>query len=175
MAEETYTSWGTIKKSHGLAGEVKVHLKPLPVNIQNMGSVFLRVQGVPVPFFISKARYTIKPSQAIVAFEDVTTIEQASDLSGVEILVPNIVLEEVGYVPFSVLIGYEVKDHQLGVIGKVSDVYEESVQPLFAVSIKGKEALIPYHEDLVPDIDHDKKIIYTQLPEGLIDVYLNEE
>ena len=38
-----------------------------------------------------------------------------------------------------------------------------------------KEILIPLHDDFLQKIDHDAKTIYVAVPDGLINLYLEEE
>jgi 16S rRNA processing protein RimM len=39
---------------------------------------------------------------------------------------------------------------------------------------QGVEVLIPLTDEIVPQVDKNNKVITTQLPDGLLDVYLNE-
>jgi len=39
------------------------------------------------------------------------------------------------------------------------------------IDLKGKEALIPVHEDFLLKIDKKKKQVHVELPEGLLDIY----
>jgi 16S rRNA processing protein RimM len=38
--------------------------------------------------------------------------------------------------------------------------------------VKGKEALIPLHEETILKVDNKKKQVVVELPEGLLDIYL---
>jgi 16S rRNA processing protein RimM len=39
---------------------------------------------------------------------------------------------------------------------------------------KGHEVLIPLTDEIIPQVDKAAKVVHSRLPEGLIDVYLNE-
>jgi 16S rRNA processing protein RimM len=40
---------------------------------------------------------------------------------------------------------------------------------------KSKEVLIPLIDEIVPKVDKKEKIVFTQLPEGLLEVYLEDD
>ena len=52
------------------------------------------------------------------------------------------------------------------------DSFFVSVEILNNPSLKGKEVLIPINESFLKKIDHKKKEVILELPEGLLDVYL---
>ena len=66
----------------------------------------------------------------------------------------------------SFLIGFTVVDRTYGDIGKVTAIDDSTVNTLMAVG----DRLIPAQEAFITKIDNTKKIIYTQLPEGLLDI-----
>jgi 16S rRNA processing protein RimM len=51
-------------------------------------------------------------------------------------------------------------------------VIEQPHQLLCRIDWKGKEALIPIHEESLIKIDKKKKIVVVNLPDGLLDVFL---
>jgi len=56
-------------------------------------------------------------------------------------------------------------------IGEVLEVIEHPHQMLFRISYRGKEALIPVHEETLQRIDKRKKQVHVALPDGLLDIY----
>ena len=72
------------------------------------------------------------------------------------------------------IINYQVNDRTLGPLGKVKEVYSTGAQDVIIMVYKGVEVLIPLTDEIVPKVDKGKKEVITQLPEGLVDVYLNE-
>ena len=70
---------------------------------------------------------------------------------------------------WSYFVDFEIVDVDKGRIGRVTAVDESTVNVLFEVQTdEGDELLIPASEDLIDDIDHQKRIIYMTLPEGLL-------
>jgi 16S rRNA processing protein RimM len=54
--------------------------------------------------------------------------------------------------------------------GELTDYYDNEANPLFEISLDGKEHLIPAAEEFIAHIDFDKRIIKFVLPEGLLDL-----
>ena len=54
-------------------------------------------------------------------------------------------------------------------IGSIIDVIENTAQNLFLIEGE-KEFLVPAVEAFIKEIDHQNKIVYLELPEGLLDL-----
>ena len=59
-------------------------------------------------------------------------------------------------------------------IGEVLEVIEQPHQILCTISIDGKEALIPIHENSLQKIDKKNRKVYVDLPDGLLEIYRND-
>jgi 16S rRNA processing protein RimM len=57
-------------------------------------------------------------------------------------------------------------------LGDILEVIEQPHQMLCRIEINEKEVLIPLNEDTLKKIDHKKKQVIVQLPEGLLEIYL---
>jgi 16S rRNA processing protein RimM len=68
------------------------------------------------------------------------------------------------------LTDYNVVDKTAGELGQITDLIESTEQALLQVDHNGDEILIPFVEDFIVKIDKRKKILYLNLPEGLIDL-----
>ncbi|MEO6288416.1 MAG: ribosome maturation factor RimM [Ginsengibacter sp.] len=71
--------------------------------------------------------------------------------------------------PISFL-GYMVVN-EMKEIGEVIEVIEQPHQILCKIIIDGKEALLPVHEQTLRKIDKKNRIIFLELPDGLLDIY----
>jgi len=168
---------GYISKTHGLHGEVSVFLDvDYPEAYKEMESVFLQLKGsgTLVPFFIE----TIRPQKdgAILRFEDIDTIEQAEELAGAQLYLPLDqlpVLEEDQYY-FHEIVGFSIQDENEGTLGIIKDVYEAGAQDLIAMDYREQEVLIPLNDEIVLKVDKEQQIVYTRLPDGLLDIYFSE-
>jgi 16S rRNA processing protein RimM len=72
------------------------------------------------------------------------------------------------------LVGFEVIDDSLGLIGEVKVIYDMETQDLLGVEHKGKEVLIPIQDQIIQKVDKAAKKVYCSLPTGLIDIYLED-
>lgn len=163
---------GRIFRIHGYEGVVVIRLeKAYYDNIPRMESVFIEIEGRPVPFFISESEYqggdTLK-----LRFEGYNSFEKVSDLYGCRIFLagnteaPDPVPEKETIMGFRVLMKNKV-------IGTITDIIQNPGQDLLRIlSPENKEVLIPLHEDFIVKTDSRSKTIIMDLPEGLIGLNL---
>jgi 16S rRNA processing protein RimM len=126
-----------------------------------------------VPFFIETASLH-KNDFLRVRFEDVTTEEEAEALLGNDLYLPLSMLPKLSgnKFYFHEVIGFEVEDQRLGVVGKIQSINDSTAQPLFEVLNGGVEILIPMIDHFLVQIDRENKKVVMNLPEGLIEMYL---
>jgi 16S rRNA processing protein RimM len=62
------------------------------------------------------------------------------------------------------LVGYEVQDQEMGVLGSIVHIDESTINTLATLT---DERLIPLHEDFIIEIDETNKIIHINLPFAL--------
>ncbi len=173
MEIEDYFEVGYIIKTHGLKGEVGIHLDVAnPQEYKDVDGFLLPINGELIPHFIEKIR--INGDKAIVKFEGINRIEEAQPLVKKTIYMPEDQLDELAEDEFYYhdIIGHTVVDDKLGILGIVNTVYTQSHQDLLSMTYKEKEVLIPISEEHVLKADHTKKELYVSLPDGLIDIYL---
>lgn len=169
MQKEACFSLGKITKLHGYKGAMVLHIdSSTPQYFKNLESVLLEIGKELVPFFFSE-RGKLNGKKLIVILEDVTP-EQASRLVGCSAYLPNEMLpkQAEGFYD-KAIVGYSVStkgDH----IGSILEVIENSSQNLFVVEGPEKEFLIPAVEAFIENVDHDEKIVYLDLPEGLLEL-----
>ena len=166
---------GNVVKSHGLNGEVSIKIDAdYPEAYDEMESVLLEQNGRLVPFFIET--YSRNGEFALVKFEDINSREQADELKHCRLFLPIADLPELPEDQFYYheIKGYKVVDEQQGELGKVSEVYDMAAQALIAMDYQGKEVLIPITDTIVKLADKKEGILHVSLPDGLIDLYLEE-
>jgi 16S rRNA processing protein RimM len=61
-----------------------------------------------------------------------------------------------------------------GSLGKIMGVSDNGEQVLVTLRFKDREVILPVVEDFIDKVDEEKKVLYFNAPEGLIDVYLEE-
>lgn len=176
MAHENCYLLGYIVRTHGVSGDLIFHIDAdYPEDYIDLDSVFVEIKGNLVPYFIEDFNLH-KTDKAIVALEGIDTIEKAQALVGSALYLPEEALEELeeGQFYYHDIPGYTVVDNTLGALGEVVTVYTPGAQDLIAMSYNGFEVLIPVVDDIVIRADHEQKQIHVNLPEGLLDVYLEE-
>jgi len=165
---------GYVIKPHGLNGAVDIFLDTdFPGDYKNLESVFVHIGQKLVPFFIQTIR--INEKKALVQLEGIESIEQAEELKGSKLFLPETMLPELEDKDFYFhdLLGFEVTDVHHGILGIVERFYDYPGQTLLAINHKGKEVLIPVNDDIILNLDKKKKAIEVDLPDGLLDVYIN--
>ena len=93
--------------------------------------------------------------------------------SGLTFFLPEKFLGEAkttGEVELNYFIGFTLFDEKAGKSGCIIDIDQSTENELFIIQNGGKEILIPITMDFITDINHKEKIIYTNLPEGLLEL-----
>ena len=175
MKKEDCYELGYISKTKGLDGEVYVQLDvDEPEDYENLESVFLEIKKNLVPYFIQYIDFQDK--KVVIAFDDIETLDQAKDLVGSKLFLPlnNLPPLEEGQFYYHEVINFKITDQNLGELGTIIQIYETGNQDLIAMQFQGKEILIPLVDDFIIKIDREKNILFVNLPEGLLDIYLEE-
>ena len=175
MRKEECFYLGKIAKKFSFKGEVLVYLDTdEPELYENMESVFVEFNNHLVPFFIEKSALH-KNDFLRVKFEDVNTEAEAEDILNCPIYLPLNMLPKLSgnKFYFHEVIGFNVEDKRLGIVGKIVSINDSTAQPLFEViNNSGTEILIPMIDHFLVKIDRDNKKVVMNLPEGLIEMYL---
>ncbi|UII22614.1 ribosome maturation factor RimM [Fulvivirga ligni] len=164
---------GYVIKKHGLKGEVSILLDvDEPEYYQEMESVFVEINKKLVPFFMN--RFSLKGKKAVVKFEDIDTAEQAEELCGHSLYLPLSFLPKLtgNQFYFHDIIGFTVVDKTAGEIGAITDIYASPQQDLLAVDYNDKEVLMPINDEIIVQVDREKKQLTVALPDGLLDIYI---
>ncbi|GAL84767.1 ribosome maturation factor RimM [Sporocytophaga myxococcoides] len=167
---------GKITRLHGVKGEVAIKFDvDDPYEYEELESVFLEKNQKLIPFFIDSIRI-VKDNMAIIQFEDVD-LKTAEGLINTSLYLPleNLPELEEGQFYYHDIIGYQVEDKTLGKLGVISNVFELPGHDLLEMNYKNQEVLIPLHDDIILSADQETKVVYVNLPAGLMDVYLSEE
>ncbi|RYC70448.1 MULTISPECIES: ribosome maturation factor RimM [Spirosoma] len=178
MTKDDCYQLGHITKTHGVSGELVLYLDvDNPAEYADLETVLLEVKGELIPYFIESIAI-VKGSRAIVAFEDVDTIEQAERLINCGAYLPLDELEPITDETrfyFHEIVGYQVVDAEAGELGIVQGVYAMNAQDLIAMDYQGKEVLIPINSDIVRTVNREARKLNVVLPAGLLDIYMEED
>ena len=177
MSPENNILWGNIIKVHGVKGEflVQVFSDDL-TDYKTLESVFVEIKQKQIPFFLSSFNFATQ-KRCILSFEDITTIEQAKSRVGSDIYIPVSKMAEAdeSRLSYQAIIGFDVVDTIQGKLGTISNFFQKTGQDLLMMDYQNAEILIPVIEEIVHSVDIKTKQVITTLPDGLIEIYLNED
>ncbi|QDK79247.1 16S rRNA processing protein RimM [Spirosoma sp. KCTC 42546] len=177
MTKEDCYQVGHITKTHGVSGELVLFLDvDNAAEYADLESILLEVKGELIPYFIESIAI-VKGSRAIIAFEDVDTIEQAERLINCGAYLPLDELEPITDETrfyFHEIVGYQIVDAVAGELGIVRGVYAMNAQDLIAMDYQGKEVLIPINSDIVRTVDRTQQKLNVALPDGLLEIYMED-
>ncbi|RLD60475.1 MAG: 16S rRNA processing protein RimM [Bacteroidetes bacterium] len=128
-----------------------------------------------IPFVIEKISFRHN-NTAIVKLADIETNEDAVSLIGCDLFLP------LAFLPplkgkkfyFHEIMGFSIIDKNQGDIGFVTDVLDNTSQPVFVINKDNDEILVPMTDEIILNVDRENKVIEIEAPEGLIDIYLNK-
>jgi 16S rRNA processing protein RimM len=171
MAE--YYNIGKFVAVHGLQGELLLkHELGKKTSLKGLTALFVEEKKNSfLPWFIESTK--IKSEEEIyIKLEGVNAREAAMKLAQKQVWLPETDFKKYAAksAPAS-LLGYMVIDNN-ETLGEILELIEQPHQLLCRLEIKGKEVLIPLHEGSLQKVDHKKKQVIVELPEGLLDIYL---
>lgn len=162
---EDFVTCGRLGKTRGNEGHLKAYFDisaPVP---ENGDFLFLRIQGLPVPYRI---RDIMDKGELALCFSGVDTPEKASALVNAEILQAQI-QEDTDRSEFTKeLVGFSLWNEQQH-IGSVAELREYPGQwMLIVASLDGEKLLVPLVQDWVESVDLDNQEIHMTIPDGLL-------
>lgn len=171
MENSGYTLIGTLAKLHGFKGEyLLIADNSFPKKIEKWESVFIEVDGLTVPFFISSLRLN-SDSSAVIGFDDIQTSEQAAEFLGYNVWQINkLSAKSKSKMESNTLEGFKVFDSNAGYLGQIDSIVEYSHNILFRILENNREILIPAIEEYIQKVDPKKKELHITTPEGLLDL-----
>jgi 16S rRNA processing protein RimM len=160
-----------IGKPHGIRGEVTVQvLTDAPADRFVPGTVFVVEPASAGPLTVDSARWN--KDILLLGFEGIETRNQAETLRGAKLFIETEELDEdddEGWYEHE-LVGLEARIGSR-VVGKVSGLHVMPVQDLLVVETQdGKEILIPFVEQIVPEVNVAEGFVLVTPPEGLFEV-----
>lgn len=173
MDYKDYFYFGRLTKTFGSIGQIFLFPEvDDPGKYLKLDKIFVELEHQLIPFFINELK--VHGNQIVVTLNNVKTIDQAQLLGGRKVYLPVSFLPELTGTRFYYheIPGYTVSDESFGIVGKVLKVIDLPQNPLFEIDCQGKNVLIPIADEIILDIDRNKRMIYVRAPEGLIELYL---
>jgi len=167
-----YHSIGKIVATFGVKGEVVLqHQLGKKTSLQGLETIFIEEKkDEMLPYFLEGTRAK-NEEEVFLKFEGIHTKEAAHRLMQKRVWLPQEEFEK--YVSKSapiMMLGYHIINEGAD-LGEILEIIEQPHQLLCRIDLKGREALIPVHDDFLIKIDKKKKQVHVELPEGLLDIY----
>ncbi|AKK03429.1 ribosome maturation factor RimM [Corynebacterium epidermidicanis] len=159
---------GRVVKSHGIRGEVVVEPTTDDPELRYAVGETLRGTQGKKEHSLTITAVRAHQGRLLIKFEEVPDRNAADSLRGTKFFAAPIYDEDEGYY-----------DHELeGLtvlldgtpIGTVTGISHGPAQSLLEVRIDDREVLIPFVEEIVPDIDLDEGTCTITPPEGLLEL-----
>ena len=169
IREEDVYKIGVIGKTHGVKGELSIHVDDDVFDRVDADYLVLRLDGIFVPFFMEEYRFRSEEA-VLMKFVGIDTQERARELTGTEVFFPRHLTENDDETEMSMaqIVGFSIVNDADGkVVGKVESIDDSTVNTLFELD---NGILIPATDDMVTEIDAEKRVIRMILPEGLLEL-----
>ena len=167
---------GKITGTHGLSGNVTVfHKLGKTPGLKNLKHIFIELKRESyIPFFIEQIKVD-NDQELFLKLEEVDAVEEAKSLSGKQVFLSTEQYEKLNPKEADInFICFEAWDEQAGKLGRVEHLFETPGQLLATIAVGDKEVIAPLNEQTIVSVDIPTKQLKLRLPEGLLDVYLNE-
>jgi len=168
-----YFKTGKLVAASGLKGElIFKHELGKKTSLKDLKTVFIEDKKDSfIPWFIEGTRIK-NDSEIYLKLEGIDTREAAAKLSPKEVW-----MTEADFKKYAAknapanLLGYTIINNN-DRLSEILEVIEQPHQLLCRIVLSEKEVLIPLNESFLKNIDHKKKEVMVELPEGLLDIYL---
>ena len=170
-----YIHIGSLVATYGFKGEMVLkHVLGKESEFKNVEALFIEeMKDTYIPYFHQKSVQK-NISETVIKLEGVDTKESAAKLLQKKVWLQKNDFEKLVSKTAPVnLIGFSVFERAKK-LGLVEAVIEQPLQVLLQVIIEGHEVLIPLHAETLKRIDRKKKEIHVNLPDGLLDIYLQK-
>ena len=164
---------GKIVNTHGIRGEVRVISQTdFPEERYRKGQRLTLIRENKAPLELTVAGHRKHKNFDLLTFEGYPTINDVEPLRDGILKVSKDELSELteNEYYYHEIIGLTVIDEQARELGKIKEILSPGANDVWVVQRKGKkDALIPYIESVVKQIDLDKGEVHIEIPEGLLD------
>ena len=186
-------SIGRFTRTHGIHGEIEVHFTDDVFDRGEADYVFLKIDGLYVPFFLEDYRFKGSES-ALFTLDGIDSDTAARELVGHTVYYPldarpaedeETISSLRAFTGFRLLLidrqalaeaaedGDETSEDGVPTLelGTVKNVETTTANTLLTVEVEdGEDVLLPLHDDFVVDYDLRERYLVLDVPEGLIDL-----
>lgn len=174
MNKENCFQLGTIAKLHGFKGEVSLFLDVTnPSDYDDLEMIFVDLNDQLTPFFIEHSKIR-NNGYLTVKLENIDSEIAAKRIVRRKVYLPEEILPVLEGNNFydHEIVGYTVIDKNYGEVGILEMVIDNKVNPLLQINHNGTEVLLPLIDGLIQKLEREKRELYVNAPQGLIELYL---
>ena len=166
LKKEEFAYFGKFLKPHGTKGEIGLQGDTFMLD-DDCDFVACDIDGILVPFFFDNIRPK-NDDTVIVKIERMESAEEVRYLTNRDAYVPHSWSEDSEELSLSYFIGFEATDATLGPLGTITDIDDSTINTLFVIDGDNGEILVPAQEEFIAGIDHEKREVVFDLPDGLV-------
>lgn len=168
-----YLNVGKIVNTHGVMGEVRViSTTDFPEIRYQVGNTLYLFQDKKKPIKLTITSHRKHKNFDLLMFEGYININHAESLRGGELKVIEDDLEDLAeneYYYYEI-VGLKVLDQEGAELGVISEILDTGANDVWVVKRKGqRDALLPYIESVIKEIDLENGVVHADIPEGLLD------
>ena len=168
-----YFKAGKLVAVHGLKGELVLkHELGKKSSLKDVKAIFIEDKKDSfLPWFVESTKIKSE-NETYLKLEGLETREIAAKLVQKEAWVTEEDFKRLSSksAPAN-LLGYTIINNKER-LSQILEVIEQPHQLLCRMELNEKEVLIPLNESFLKKVDHKKKEVIVELPEGLLDIYL---
>ena len=162
---------GTVVSKHGYKGDIKISLSSNNLDtFPDLKYLFIDLDGCFIPFKIDNVR-SFSKNVLIVKLKEISSEDEVNEVINKNIYIDSAEMAsniDSGFF-YNDLINFEVITDSKK-IGRIENINSKLPQPVFEIIYDSRKVLIPIHEDLIKKIDKENKIIYLDIPNGLLEI-----
>lgn len=167
-----YLKIGKIKSIHGTGGALILeHSLGEGIDEKMLTVLFLEENNQHfIPWFIEEIRMN-DGKGLYIQLEEIRSKEAAKSFLKKDLWMKKETFDKLVNADAPIaLLGYMAYNKN-ELLGEIEEVVEQPHQLLCRVVRRGIELLLPVHENTIQKIDHKKRQLILELPEGLLEVY----
>ena len=162
---------GTVVSKHGYKGDIKISVSSNNLDtFPDLKYLFIDLDGCFIPFTIDNVS-SFSKNVLIVKLKEIRSEDEVDEVIHKNIYADSTEMESnigSGFF-YNDLINFDViTDYKK--IGRIDNINSKLPQPVFEIIYDSRKVLIPIHEDLIKKIDKKNRIIYLDIPNGLLEI-----